>query len=509
MRARVGPGVVKEAVRASSVVGRPHRRHPARRRLAVAAGIVVLLGALLPATGALAASNCTSTATGNWSNAGTWANCGGLFPTINDSATIASGTTVTLTADAAVTNVTIASGGTLALGTFKLTVSGSWTDSGTFNPQTGTVDYSASGPQTVAADNYYNLSVSGARTGTNNVTLAATGTIGIGNTFRPNGDLRVGHLVVRAAPWTSRAAAASYQTIPAFNYNNLTTSSTGPVDGSSGTVGVAGAFTPTNQNFGIGGQPTMDFNGTGTQTIPAFPYYKNLTSSSTGARILASSGSIGIYGTFTPGSNSYTVAGSTIIFEGVDAIGQAMPAFNYNNLTIANVTGPVTASANFNVSGTFTVGGGPSASLSVFSPGPGVVVNAAAAAGTITGGGTVQVTRTAATADYSSQYRFTTNTLANLTVAYVSGSAQTISALNYGNLTSSSTGGRTFASSGTVGIAGTFTPGTNTYTATGSTVDFNGTIGQMIPFTGSVKYNNLTIDGTRASSWALRYPQRT
>ena len=250
MRARVGPGVAKEAVRASSVVGRPHRRHSARRRLAVAAGIVLLLGALLPATGALAASNCTSTATGNWSNAGTWANCGGSFPTINDSATIASGTTVTLTADAAVTNLTIASGGTLALGTFKLTVSGSWTDSGTFNPQTGTIDYSASGSQTVAADNYYNLSVSGARTGANSVTLASVGTIGVAGTFSPTATFSTGNYVITGSTVDFKGTGA--QTIPAFNYNNLTISGTGVKTlTSSGTIGVAGAFLESATQFSV------------------------------------------------------------------------------------------------------------------------------------------------------------------------------------------------------------------------------------------------------------------
>ena len=74
----------------------------------------------------------------------------------------------------------------------------------------------------------------------------------------------------------------------------------------------------------------MNFNGAGAQTIPAFDY-NNLTSSSTGARTLASSGTVGVAGTFTPGTNTYTITGSTVDFNGAGA--QTIPAFDYNNLT--------------------------------------------------------------------------------------------------------------------------------------------------------------------------------
>ena len=59
---------------------------------------------------------------------------------------------------------------------------------------------------------------------------------------------------------------------------------------------------------------TVNFNGAGAQTIPAFGY-NNLTSSSTGARTLAASGTVGVAGTFTPGTNTYTVTGSTVNFN--------------------------------------------------------------------------------------------------------------------------------------------------------------------------------------------------
>ncbi|RWW91745.1 beta strand repeat-containing protein, partial [Flavobacterium cerinum] len=78
----------------------------------------------------------------------------------------------------------------------------------------------------------------------------------------------------------------------------------------------------------------------------------------------------------------------------------------------------------------------------------------------------------------------------NGTVGFIGATAQTIPAYNYYNLISGSTGSRTFASSGTIGIANAFTPGTNTYIITGSTVNFNGTGSQIIPM---FNYNQLTL----------------
>jgi hypothetical protein len=83
------------------------------------------------------------------------------------------------------------------------------------------------------------------------------------------------------------------------------------------------------------------------------------------------------------------------------------------------------------------------------------------------------------------------------TIDYSSASSQTVSALNYGALTNNGNGARTLASSGTIGIAGTFTTGNGSYTTTGSTVDFNGSGAQTVP---AISYNNLTISGTRTSN---------
>src|SRR5215213_2641330 len=327
---------------------------------------------------------------------------------------------------------------------------------GTFNSGTGTFNFNGPGAQSITGPNsptFNNLTVnkpSGTLTlGVNsavksNLTVssgildlgpfsanrtAAGGTLTVSN----GATLKVGgtnSLPTNFATYalgltsTGEYTGSGAQTITATNYGNLTSSSTGARTLPSGqTVFIAGAFTPGTNTYTTTGS-TVNFNGAGAQTIPALNY-GNLTSSSTGARTLASSGTIGIAGTLTPGTNAYTVAGSTLNFNGLGA--QTIPAFNYNNLTIsgARTTNNVTLAST----GTIGVAG-------VFSP--------------------------------SATFTTGTYVITGSTFEFNGTVAQTIPAFNYNNLTSSSTGGRTLASTGTVGIAGAFTPGTNVYTITGS-----------------------------------------
>ncbi|MFC1904867.1 S8 family serine peptidase, partial [Chloroflexota bacterium] len=156
--------------------------------------------------------------------------------------------------------------------------------------------------------------------------------------------------------------------------------------------------------------------------------------------------------TFTPGTG-------TVKLTGANTLPATFPT-SFNNLTISG--GTTSVNNNINISGTFSVGTGGG-----FSPGAAAVINSAGAAGTITGSGSVTVSRTAATADYSSQYKFTTNTLDNLTVIYGGAAAQTISALTYGNLKINNSIGVTLAGDTTVNdtlilTSGNVTTSTNT-----------------------------------------------
>lgn len=188
-----------------------------------------------------------------------------------------------------------------------------------------TINYIGAGNQNVNTLNYGSLTISanGARTVTMN-----PATVGVSNVFTP--DLTLTSYVITNNTVNFNGTVA--QTIPAFNYNHLTSSSTGTRTlASAGTIGVAGVFTPFTNAYTVIFS-TVNFNGTVAQTIPAFNYW-NLSSSSTGARTLAPAGIIGIAGAFVPGPNIYTIVNSTVNFNGIFA--QTIPAFTFFNMRIA------------------------------------------------------------------------------------------------------------------------------------------------------------------------------
>ena len=84
-----------------------------------------------------------------------------------------------------------------------------------------TVDYNASSAQTINALDYYNLKISGSR-GSNNVTLASSGTISISGSFTVPATFSSGNYVVTGS--TVHFNSGSSQDIPAFTFNNLSVS---------------------------------------------------------------------------------------------------------------------------------------------------------------------------------------------------------------------------------------------------------------------------------------------
>jgi autotransporter-associated beta strand protein len=259
---------------------------------------------------------------------------------------------------------------------------------------------------------------------------------------------------------TANAYSVAPDVSSAITIGNLTVANGGTYSVSAtGTLTVNGSYTYTSATAAtFNCASTLNiFSGT-SQNIPAHSYGNlNLTG---GPRVLASSGTIGICGSYTQGS-SMTVTGSTVNFNGSGA--QTIAAGSYNNLTISNNRGAALVdlpSGTISVGGTFDLSGYSS------STNPSNTVNAA------------------------NVFDFT------------SSGAQSIPAFFYGQVNNTGNGPRTWAASGIIDINQGFTPGTGTHTITGSTVRYSATSGtyNLATFptnltSPSRQYNNLIFNG--------------
>jgi hypothetical protein len=427
--------------------------------------------------------------------------------------TAAGGVTVAAT-------TTIGSGTTFDGSTFTHFFAGNFTDNGAF-ASAGTATLNGSTAQ----------SIGGSSTTTfNNLTVSSGNTVSLAASQSAAGNLTVSSGTLDLATFTLNRTSAG-GTLTVSNGATLAiggTSTTFPANytthslGATSTVNYKGASqTVTNESYG-----NLALSGSGTVTMPAgalsiagtFTTSGTESATAQAAVTVGSDVTIGSGTTFTTGAftdsfagsftnnGTFTATGGTVVLNGTgaEAIGGTSTT-SFNNLTLSNSTTAITAAANFNVGGTFTLSSG-----AVFTPAAAVVINNAGAAGTITGSGTAQVTSTSASG-YSAQYKFTTNTLANLTVDYSSSSAQTIVAVAYGNLKTSGnatktapagltvTGdvtigsGSTFAASSfSHSFAGNFTDN-GTFTSTG-TVTFNGTGAQAIGGSTTTVFSSVTIN---------------
>jgi len=235
--------------------------------------------------------------------------------------------------DISLGNRTLASSGTIGIcgaytpGAGVITITGS------------TVNFNGTGAQAINAVNYNNLTISNARSGANNITLANSGTIGIAGTFSPTATFGTGAYVITSSTIDYNGTGA--QSIGSFNnngnntgYNNLTISGArgaATVTLSSGTISVTGIFNPSASAVTYAhNSGTFDFVSTASQTIPVFDKYNNLNNSANGARTLAN-GIIKIDGLYSPTTATVTIGTSTIDFSSAST--QTMPATSYYAVT--------------------------------------------------------------------------------------------------------------------------------------------------------------------------------
>jgi hypothetical protein len=407
---------------------------------------------------------------------------GGTQQTTFNNLTINNASGVNLSNSETVGGILTLTSGALGVGTNTLTLNGAVSfASGSFTSgATGTVNYNqSSNGQGVAPGSYGNLTFSNF-----NKTLAATGTIGIAGTFTPG--TAVGHTITGSTVDFNGAGAqtvlaphgptgsAGPQAVASFNYNNLTISGNrgGAAITLSGSIGVAGTFSPTatNNTYTTTGS-TVIFNGSALQSVPAFSFdgltLNNAAGANLGGDVTVGAGLTLTAGALGVGTNTLTLNGSASTGGGTltsgttgtvnynqGSSGQAtVLAANYGNLTFSNFNKTLASGGTIGIAGTFTPGTG--------------------AAHTITGS----------------------------TINFNGAGAQTIPGFTYNNLTSSGGAvGRTLDPVNTIKIAGAFTPGTNTYTITGSTIEYNGSSAQSLPSSGFNTYNNLTLNNGAGTS---------
>ncbi len=250
-----------------------------------------------------------------------------------------------------------------------------------------------------------------------------------------------------------------------------------------------------------GGTATITFAGTTGGTY----------SSTAGLTINASTGDVTL-GTSTPatytvtytiaaagGCSEYTTTASITVIVDVKTWDGGASTNNWGDAANWNADGVPTSSDNVDLTGAHTI------NINVTAATNNLLLNNASLVLTVNSGNSLTVTGnltlTSGTLNTANTFPIVTGTVnvAGGMVGFTGSGSQTILAYNYNNLTSSSTGSRTLAGGGTIGIAGTFTPGTNTYTNTGSTIDYNAAGVQTI---AAFNYNNLTLSNSGIKTFA-------
>jgi hypothetical protein len=310
-----------------------------------------------------------------------------LYLTGSGAKTLDGATTVsaTATADAA----------SLAISTYKLTVTNSTTapfvsaNSGTFSFGSGEVDYNGTA-QSVFNTTYGTLTVSNSGTKTMAGDVAAStalnlsaGTLSIGagftltagGTMTNTGTLTgstTSHLVINGTgtvdlpqitgsnlgdlTFNRTGLNDSLRMASNITVNGTLTATAGTLQVNDHTLELVGTVAGTSGGFASRALGTVYYNGAGGQAVLAASY-GNLTFNNTAKDLTSATVSVG--NAFTPGtSTAHTITGSTIVFNGGS---QNIPQFNgtivgYNNLTTSGSLSTKTIAADIRVAGAFTNG---------------------------------------------------------------------------------------------------------------------------------------------------------
>jgi hypothetical protein len=407
----------------------------------------------------------------------------------------------TFTSSSTYNNVQIDAGATLAgVNLTTINVGGNWTNNGTFTPNGNTVNFNGTSAQTIGGtsnNNFNNLTINnaagvnlGSSQTVNGALTLTNGVLGVGtNTLTLNSTVAftTGSIGSATGGTVNYNQGSNGQAVAPGTYDNLTFSNFNKTLPNGGTINISGTFTPGTATGHTITNNTINFNGSGTQTVPAFTYF-NLTSSNTGFRTLASSGIIKIAGTFTPGTNAYTITGSTVEYNGTSA--QTLPAAftTYNNLSLNNTAG-TTGFAGLTVTGLIEVKAGTFTSSSSTYNNVQIDTGATLAA---TAGSTINVSGSWT----NNGGTFTPNTG---TVNFNGAVTQTIggtSATTFNNLTNSNTAGLTFAANETVNGVLALSASDITTSANTLTMPATGTSTGTFDVVGNVKRTGFVSGGS-------------
>jgi hypothetical protein len=421
-------------------------------------------------------------------------------------------TTTTLSMTTYTLNLTGSYSGTgpLSFSTGNFNIGGSNTSTGVFTCGTGAVNYNGNSAQTVRGVNYNNLTFSG----TGDKLLQAAATIGIAGTFTR------GSMVVTAGATNTVTfnGASPVMTGIATTFTNFTVTTgsltapadisvtgnfvtttpgtlnmatyvlnvtgnytgTGALSFTSGGMRIAGSYT--NTGTFTCGTSTINYNGSGAQTVRGVNYY-NLAFSDIGTKTFQASATIGIANAFTRGTMTVTPgASNTVSFTGASPV-MTGSATTFTNLI---VTGGVLATpADITINTTLTT----------TSPG---TLNMSSYTLTVTTSyaGTGALSFTSGTFNLNGTFGNTgAFTCGTSTVNYGGAAGQTVRGANYYNLIFSGVGAKTLQAANTIGIAGDFTRGTMVVTA-GATnvVSFNG--GTQVMTGNATTFTSLTVNNT-------------
>ncbi len=406
--------------------------------------------------------------------------------------TVASGGTLRFTAAEALDGsgtLTVASGGTVDFvaagiinlaadfainGTGALTgTSGTWTFSkpggtGTIGGSVSSLTFPGNVSFTTSYTVAYPLTVNGMAVGasaaiSNPSTMTVNGTLsGTGTFIQGIGTV----LNVRSVSITNLGASATGNivryidgggTVKGTTYNDLEIAETpGATASAQGTlvvlgnlVATSGILNPAGSTFTVMGSTDIyeairDVSGGGSGGNNTF---EGPVTVHPGADWIGIPGEVVDYhfkNGLTMNGNSFVAGSGTYFFEGNDQTLAGSLTADFRIMQVDGIT--LAASTGFDISNTLTLASG-----ARIVPDPAAAINGSTQQGTLTGNGSVDVTRTAATADFASQYNFSVNVLTGVEVRYVGTAAQVLSSAPYVDVTIDNPSGVTLPADVTVG----------------------------------------------------------